>query len=75
MRRFPLVCVALMIALSAADALASRYYVSTTGSNTFPYDTVPKAARRIQAAIDAVSQVGQALDTVEIQPGTYYFYP
>lgn len=42
-------------------------YVSTTGSATFPYDTLEKATADIQAAVDAVAKGGR----VVVAPGTY----
>jgi hypothetical protein len=44
------------------------HYVSTTGSNTFPYDTWETAARKIQDAINAT----EPGDSVQIAEGVFH---
>ncbi len=51
---------------------ATTAYVSTTGSDTYPYDTPEKAASKIQDAIDAVWASDAAPGTVIVGPGRYY---
>ena len=51
---------------------ASTAYVSTTGSNDYPYETQEKAARSIQDAIDAVIATDASPGTVIVGTGTYY---
>ena len=51
---------------------ATTTYVSTTGSNEYPYETQAKAARSIQDAIDAVFATDAAPGTVIVGAGTYY---
>ena len=60
---------------SAPDVVSvttSSAYVSMTGSDTYPYETQEKAARKIQDAIDAVWATDEAPGTVTVGPGTYY---
>jgi hypothetical protein len=46
-------------------------YVSTNGSNTYPYDTWGKAANSISAAILAAQVIGTNRSTVLVSNGTY----
>lgn len=48
-------------------------YVSTTGSDTFPYDTWEKAARELQSAIDAVYADDSMRGVVNVAAGTYTY--
>jgi len=49
------------------QAWGATYYVSSSGSNTPPYDTWAKAATAIQPAVNATTSSG---DIVEIDGGT-----
>ena len=48
-------------------------YVSTTGSDEFPYDTWEKAARELQSAIDAAYGDDELAGTVHVAAGTYTY--
>ena len=47
-------------------------YVSTEGSDTFPYDTADKAARSVADALAAVYKGADEPGTVHVAAGTYY---
>ena len=47
-------------------------YVSTEGSDTFPYDTADKAARSVADALAAVYKGADEPGTVNVAAGTYY---
>ncbi|MBR1921990.1 MAG: PKD domain-containing protein, partial [Kiritimatiellae bacterium] len=60
---------------TAADVVSvstDTAYVSTSGSNTYPYDTWAKAATKLQDAIDAVWATDAEPGKVFVAPGTYY---
>lgn len=53
---------------------ASTAYVSTTGSNTYPYETAAKAATSLQDALEAVYATDETPGTVIVAPSTYRPY-
>ena len=53
--------------------LPTDTYVSTTGSNEFPYDTWEKAAHDLQSAIDAAYADDNVAGTVHVAAGTYQY--
>ena len=63
---------------TAADEVADAFvilptetYVSTTGSDTFPYDTAEKAARSVNDAFNATWSDNAAAGTVHVGAGTF----
>jgi hypothetical protein len=77
MKRLILLIILLLLPVQVWGA---AYHVSTTGSNTFPYDTPAKGATTVKTVIDAIkaSSSGGG-DTIVIGAGTFssdndYFY-
>ena len=69
--------VALTVGLESATleihVLPVDTYVSTTGSDQFPYDTWEKAAHDLQSAIDATYSDDELAGTVHVAAGTYQY--
>ena len=69
--------VALTVGLESAtleiQVLPVDTYVSTTGSDQFPYDTWEKAAHDLQSAIDATYGDDELAGTVHVAAGTYQY--
>ncbi len=56
-----------MLMLSVSSCLCDTHYVSTSGSNQYPYTTPESAALKIQEAVDAA----EPGDTVRVAQGEY----
>ncbi len=56
-----------MLMLSVSSCLCDTHYVSTSGSNQYPYTTPESAALKIQEAVDAA----EPSDTVRVARGEY----
>ncbi len=60
-----------MMLLLAVPAWATDYYVSTTGSDMAPYNSVEKAATTIKTVTDYIANYGNPGSTVYISEGTF----
>lgn len=58
------------VLIFSSNIHAATYYVSTTGSNTYPYDTWAKAANSPHTIYDLNPSGGP--HTIYVAPGTYY---
>jgi hypothetical protein len=56
-----------MLMLSVSSSLCDTHYVSTSGSNQYPYTTPETAALKIQEAVDTAKPG----DTVRVAQGEY----
>lgn len=65
-------CVLIFVLLLPGVGWGANYYVSTTGSNTSPYDTEAKGATAIKTVIDYIRSNGTGSgDVVYIGAGTF----